>query len=835
MPEPRPAPSAAPVRHAPLVADVALAVPVRKTFAYSIPEPLRTKLARGCRVNVPFGSRLLTGFVVGFDPVGAPSELKPVHSLADPEPLVDEAQLALTRWLAERTLCSWGEALRAALPGHTPPRRQQIVSLAAPLARDLFGEASGAALEPRILAAVGEAGEIALPRLAAKLGVRVADVKDEIRRLARGGRLRVAERVAGRTPAGPPRIKVVRLVETALAQPAPGASGGAAVATEDPLARAPLQARAVEMLRQAGGEIPLRDLAESLPGSRGAVKRLVEKGLAAVTLEVWEGVETEHPVRVAEPELNPAQRAAVDAIGEAVRGRLHRVFLLHGVTASGKTEVYLRAMSEARRLGRQSILLVPEITLTPQTVSRVRGRFGGRAAVFHSRLSDAERRRIWHAARRGDYDVVLGPRSAVFTPLPNLGVLVLDEEHDGAYKQEDAPRYQARDVAIERARAASGVVVMGSATPDVESYERGTEGEFRILRLPERVSDLPLPEVRLVDLRATKGIFSDELLAAIADRLQKKEQVILFLNRRGFSPFVQCGACGEAIRCHQCAVTLTYHRADETVRCHYCDHVAPLPPRCPSCAATKLYFRGTGTQRVEEELRQRFPEVRLARLDSDAVRRPGAHEDILGRFLEGEIDVLLGTQMVAKGLDFPRVTLVGVVNADTGLHLPDYRASERTFQLLAQVAGRAGRSELGGEVLIQTRCPDHACLQAASRHDDRAFRESEIGQRRDLRYPPFARLASVLVRGPDLEQVLRAARLVRDRIAETVLGCAEWTQVLGPAEAPLAQLRGKHRQRLLVKGVRREDVRAAAARALEPLTGHPDVEVIVDVDPLDML
>jgi primosomal protein N' (replication factor Y) len=841
---PPPVEPAASVRSTSAVADVALPVPVRKTFAYRIPRPLRAQLQRGCRVNVPFGSRLLTGFVVGFDPPDAPAELKEVHSIVDPEPLVDESLLALTSWIADRTLCSWGEALRAALPGHAPPRREKILSLGAPRAGDLFGAQTIETLEDRILTTVGEAEELSLPKLAKKLGMRVADVQREMQRLVRAGRLRLSERVVGRTPTGLPRIKIVRLTDAALApsdpprsDPGPPARG--VVVAEEPaltaVARAPLQARCVEMLREAGGEIPLRDLAASLAGSRGAVPRLVEKGLATVTTELWEGRDVERHVRVPEPDLNPAQRAAADAIAEAVRSKSHRVFLLHGVTGSGKTEVYLRAMAEARRLGRQSILLVPEITLTPQTVSRVRGRFGGRAAVFHSRLSDAERRRIWHGARRGDYDVVLGPRSAVFTPLPSVGVIVLDEEHDGAYKQEETPRYQARDVAIERARLEEGVVVMGSATPDIETHARGAAGELEILRLPDRVSDLPLPAVQLVDLRGTKGIFSNELLEAVGDRLRKKEQIILFLNRRGFSPFVQCGACGDAIRCGQCAVTLTYHRVDESVRCHYCDHVTPMPEACPVCRARRLYLRGTGTQRVEEELRRQFPDVRLARLDSDAVRRPGAHEDILGRFLDGEIDVLLGTQMVAKGLDFPRVTLVGVVNADIGLHLPDYRASERTFQLLAQVAGRAGRSELGGDVLVQTRCPEHTCLKTAAQHDDMAFRETEIVQRKDMRYPPFARLASVLVRGPDLSRVESAATIVRDRVAEAVLDGSRWIEVLGPAPAPLAQLRGKHRLRLLIKGELREDVRAAAARALEPLTGHPDVEVIVDTDPLDML
>jgi primosomal protein N' (replication factor Y) len=531
----------------------------------------------------------------------------------------------------------------------------------------------------------------------------------------------------------------------------------------------------------------------------------------------------------------PAQATAVDSMVQALRAGAAKTFLLHGVTGSGKTEVYLRAMAEASRLGRQAILLVPEITLTPQTVSRLRGRFGGRAAVVHSRMQDSERRRIWHGARRGDYDVVLGPRSAIFAPLPDVGLIVIDEEHDGAYKQEDAPRYQARDVAIERARAAGAVVVLGSATPDIETYVRATRGEMEILRLAERVSTLRLPQVTLVDQRKTKGSFSPELLDAIQDRLKKKEQVILFLNRRGFAPFVQCASCGEALKCDSCAVTLTYHKPDAMLRCHYCDHARKMPKQCPGCRASMLQFRGAGTQRIEEELVDHFPTMRIARLDSDSVRRVGAHEEILGKFLEGEIDVLLGTQMVAKGLDFPRVTLVGVINSDTGLHLPDYRSTERTFQLLAQVAGRAGRSELGGTVLVQTRCPEHPCLAAARDHDDGAFREAEVIQRKDMRYPPFARLASVLVRGPDKIRTEEAATALGERLTAVSDGIEGWTEVLGPAEAPLAQIRGKWRFRLLVKGDDREHVRTIVSEALGPLGGFSDVDVSVDVDPLDML
>jgi primosomal protein N' (replication factor Y) len=804
------------------VADVALPVPVRRTFAYRIPAELRDSVRAGCRVNVPFGARILTGFVVGFDPADAPAELRAVRSVVDPQPLVDGDLLELTRWIAERTLCSWGEALRAALPGHAPPRRERVFSLTRPPEADLFGQ-SEERLEDRILSAVGAAERIALPPLARSLGLRAADLRDEVDRLVRAGKLRRSERVAASAPGGAQRVKVVRIRRRESGE-------------EPDLSRAPVQARCLELLDEAGGELPLRDLADAVAGSRGAVKRLAEKRIVEVRLRAWEGRAPEPGrVRIRIPELNEAQAAAVGEIESALRAGRPSTFLLHGVTGSGKTEVYLRAMAEARRLGRRSILLVPEITLTPQTVSRLRGRFGGRAAVVHSRMQDAERRRIWHGARTGDYDVVLGPRSAIFAPLPDLGLVVLDEEHDGAYKQEDAPRYHARDVAMERARACGGTVVLGSATPDVETWLRAESGEMQLLRLPRRVARLPLPAVRLVDLRNTKGNFSQELLDAIQVRLERKEQVILFLNRRGFAPFVQCSACGAAVRCDRCAVTLTFHRTDGRVRCHYCDAERGMPEQCPECRARRMVLRGAGTQRIEDDLLTHFPEMRLGRLDSDSVKRAGAHEEILSRFLEGELDVLLGTQMVAKGLDFPRVTLVGVINADTGIHLPDYRATERTFQLLTQVAGRAGRSELGGEVLIQTRCPDHPCLLAARDHDDGAFRATVIPERRELRYPPFAKLASILVRGPSLPEAEQAAERIRKRIEETVAELPGRVDVLGPAPAPLAQIRGKHRIRLLLKGDRRVDVRVAAARALDPLPAGGRTDVQVDVDPLDML
>ena len=800
------------------LADVALPLPVDRTFAYSIPDRMQGAVRPGCRVVVPFGGRSLVGFVVGLDPADPPERVKPIQRIIDAAPVLQDDLLELAHWISRRTLCSWGEALRAAIPGHPSPKSERLFSLAQGSAIDLFGAAAEARLEERILAALAESQDVSLNGLAKLLGVRTRDLEPAVRTLVRERKIRWSDRI-GSGAQGAPRIKIVRL-------------RAPADATIE--ARAPVQARCLELLREAGGVLPMRELAAAVAGGRAALRRLAEKGVLDLSLEEWEGKESAPLLRIPEIHLNAAQASAVQRIEASIDRGEAATFLLHGVTGSGKTEVYLRAIRAAHRRGKQTIFLVPEITLTPQTVSRLRGRFGGRAAVIHSRLTDGERRRLWSGAKRGDYDVVLGPRSAIFAPVPDLGLIVVDEEHDGAYKQEDAPRYVTRDVAIERARRAGAVVVLGSATPDLETFTRMQSGEFHLLRLPERVSNLSMPPVRIVDLRTADGHFTDELLEAIESRLARSEQTILFLNRRGFSPFVQCTGCGNAMRCASCSVSLTYHKVERVLRCHYCDAQAPLPDHCPSCRARNLKFRGAGTQRIEEELRERFPLLRLARLDSDSVRARGAHEKILASFLEGEIDVLLGTQMVAKGLDFPRVTLVGVLNGDIGLHLPDYRAAERTFQLLAQVAGRAGRSELGGEVVIQTRCPEHACFRAVMAHDDEAFRQGELEERRSMRYPPFSRLAAVLVRGPSLPLVEESAQLVRDRIAERVAGLPEWAVVLGPAPAPLPQLRGKHRLRILVKAQRREDLLAA----LLPLREAPSkggVEVLVDIDPLDML
>jgi primosomal protein N' (replication factor Y) len=554
------------------------------------------------------------------------------------------------------------------------------------------------------------------------------------------------------------------------------------------------------------------------------------------------GAREDTVVRLALPErltLTAPQAEAVRAIEEAVGRRAFAPFLLHGITASGKTEVYLRAARAAREAGGQTLVLVPEVALGSQVVAAFERRFGGRVGVLHSYLGVGERRRNWELARRGALDVVVGARSAVFAPLPALRLLVVDEEHEPAYKQSERLRYHGRDVAVRRAQMLGIPVVLGSATPSLESLANAARGKYRRLVLPERVDRRRLPTVHTVDLtREGEGgaMISRPLRAALAERLERGEQALLFLNRRGHSHHTQCRACGWVPACPHCDITLTLHVEPPVWRCHYCDHREPAQAHCPSCRAALLRFAGAGTQRVQRELAAVFPAARVLRLDTDVARQRTAPAEVLRAFARGEADVLLGTQMIAKGLDFPRVTLVGVLDADVALHLPDFRAAERTFQLLVQVSGRAGRGRASGEVLVQTCTPDHPAVSAAVRHDALAFLGSELEVRREAGYPPFVRLAAVLFTGPDAAEVERLARAV----AEAIDPAASETgvRVLGPAPQALARLRGAHRWHLLLKSASAPRLRAAAAAALDAAEreGHRrTVRVAADIDPVEVL
>lgn len=616
------------------------------------------------------------------------------------------------------------------------------------------------------------------------------------------------------------------------------------------------QREALKVLAASPEPMTPQQLARAARCSLAPIQRLRKLGLVhEISRRVRRAdvADGPHP-RQSAHELNADQQRALDRMLAALHARQHRTLLIHGVTGSGKTEVYIRAIEEVIGFGRQAIVLVPEISLTPQTCERFRARFD-RVAVLHSHLTDAERHWHWERIAAGEVQVVIGARSAVFAPAPHLGMIILDEEHEASFKQDIAPRYHAREVALWRAREENVPLVLGSATPSLDSWQRAQSGEFELLEMPRRVLDRPLPAVTVVDLRMTTkeyyrgGAISRRLHQAMSQALQDGGQIILLLNRRGYSTTIQCPACGHVVKCDACDIALTHHRDANRAMCHYCDHTIPAPAVCPQCSSTGILYAGLGTQKLEQEVRARFPRAPCLRMDSDSMQRPGSHEQALARFRSGEIKILLGTQMIAKGLDFPGVTLVGVINADTTLHFPDFRAAERTFQLVTQVAGRTGRGEHGGWVLVQTFSPDHFAIQAAARHDFAAFAQLELPVRAAFSYPPMAAMIRLVVRGPSDKPTEAFAAHVVDLLRRAwpkVVGpdapadlsaaaAAGEFRILGPAPAPIAKLRGMFRFHALVQGRDRELIRNIVRLATEALKPPEGIQWIVDVDPCDVL
>lgn len=604
----------------------------------------------------------------------------------------------------------------------------------------------------------------------------------------------------------------------------------------------PKQRAVLQALVANGTAMTLPELAKVAECTQGPIQALRRRGYLQAEKRRIRNRELAPPrlPRQSNLVLNADQTRALDAVLEALRAPRHETLLLYGVTGSGKTEVYIQAIQEVVGFGRQAIVLVPEISLTPQTVGRFRQRFQD-VAVLHSHLSDAERHWHWQQIASGAVPVVVGARSAIFAPTPHLGLVVLDEEHEATFKQESAPRYHARDVALERARAEGVPLLLGSATPSLESWHRARTGEYGLLELPRRVLDRPLPAVGTIDLRQAPrgrgsfGALSRPLVTAMERALDEGGQVILLLNRRGFSTHLQCPSCGKVVRCPHCDIALTHHRAADVAICHYCDYRQPPPQDCPECRFPGIRYGGLGTQRLEAEVRARFPQHRALRMDTDSMQRAGSHERALDAFRNGEVRILLGTQMIAKGLDFPNVTLVGVVNADTALHLPDFRAAERTFQLLAQVAGRTGRGERGGRVLIQTFDPDHPAVRAAVLHDYRRFAAEELPIRQQLGYPPFGEMIRVVVRGTREHAVRDFAQQVGAELAGALGSLDGGYRILGPAPAPIAKLRGQFRYHLQANGPDARPLRDAAAAARQRLETPDGIEWMIDIDPLSML
>lgn len=796
--------------------DVSLPVPVDTAFTYQLPETLRHRARAGCRVTVPFGPRKLTGVILAVHDERPAAAARDVYRLVDEQPVLDAPLLRLGRWIADYYCAPLGEVLRSMVPLAGETRSGKIYSLT-PAGRDAARQ---------LFLAVEETPATALLKLLEsrpltkdQIARKVPEGGKAIAALEKRGFLRAEDFETERDPlkAGSARLRAAFVRR---------AAGKLTKAQRELLA----------YLELHPGEHRLADLDLLIPGASPAARALARQGSLTLAIDAPPA-----PDFAAGPqqELNEHQAATFAAIREAIEARRYETFLLEGVTGSGKTEVYLHAIEAALALGRGSLLLVPEIALTPAVAAQFSARFQGRAAILHSAFHDSERAAEWRRIQSGEALVVVGTRSAVFAPVANLGLIVVDEEHDNSYKQQEAPRYHGRDVAVVRAREAGACVVLGSATPSLESRYNAERGKYRLLQLPERVSARPMPRVQLIDMRqefletGKQATFSRALVTALEERLASGEQAMLLLNRRGFSSFVTCRACGERIECPNCAVTLTYHRRDRRLLCHYCNFARAVPQVCPQCESDYLYFTGVGSERVEDELHGLFPAARIGRLDRDTVSGKRDFEEILADFRSGKLDLLTGTQMIAKGHDIPNVTLVGLINADIGLGLPDFRSAERTFQLLTQAAGRAGRGETPGIVLIQTNEPDHYAVRLAAAQDFQAFYEKELNYRRLMRYPPFAALANLLIRSQQQQEAIDLAA----SIGQLITPAPEGMKILGPAEAPVAKLRNEYRQQLLIKSTSRpklhevlERIRTYAREKKWPATA-----LVIDVDPVTLL
>lgn len=812
--------------------NVALPVPLRTTFTYAVPEPMRGTVQLGSRVLVPFRKTSLVGVVMEFAesaPEGA--KVREIARVLDIFPALTPKLMELANWIAQYYLAPIGDVVRAMAPPLTELKSQRRIVLteAGRAASESLsgGELSHGLLGPEVafLAMLNEKQGASQLKSRAKLGVDVPSLQ----KLQRLDLIEIRESI--RTT----KRKTLRVIAW---KAAPGREEAGKPLSEK-------EARVRMLLETERGPLPLPQLLRFAKVARSSIERMLRDGL----LESWE-----EPLDPAEDpfdagyapsahELNAGQEEALKAIRARLELCAFGVQLLHGVTGSGKTEVYLRAVQDTLARGKTAIVLVPEIALTLWIGRQCRWWFGARfegVAVLHSALSDAERAREWWRVRTGDARVVVGTRSAIFAPVENVGLIIVDEEQETSYKQEETPRYHGRDVAIVRAKIENAAALLGSATPSMESYHHAGNGKYELLTLPSRVRDRSLAGVEIVDLREEfqqthqTSPISSKLHAGLQECLSRGTQALVLINRRGYSWSVLCRSCGASVECVNCSISMTHHKQRNRLECHYCGSIQAIPKLCPKCQSKYIYFFGEGSEHLEERLRKEFPGARIARLDRDTARTKRQYQQTLGAFADGALDILVGTQMLAKGHDFQRVTLVGVVSADSSLSLPDFRAAERTFQLLTQVAGRAGRGELAGWVLIQTFYPGHYAIQDAVKQDYTSFFERELHFRRMMAYPPFTSLANVIVRDTSLERVIQWSRQLSEYFSPYD---GEKVRILGPATAPLARLKREHRFQFLLKSHKRSVLAKLLNGALAYCEAKeiPQTAVLVDMDPLTLL
>ena len=795
--------------------NVALNIPADKLFTYEVPETLRHKAEIGKWVFVPFGSRKRTGFIVAIDVPCCLTKIKSIMEILDDEALFGNADLEFYSWIASYFMYPLGKTLAELIPVGSEKKDFLWIT---PM--DLPDGISVSPAQEKILTILAQYQQgISLHNLTEESGLK--NISAIVQNLHLSGLLLIEEK--NKKHLAVRREKIVSLVDQKIA--------GTKLTGRQELV--------VEFL-QKHGSMAIGNLIKKANTSSAVVNNLQLKRIIKFTAsEVIRRTSLQPTINRAEERitLNNEQNQALQEISQNLGKNIFTPVLLHGVTGSGKTEVYLNAIEKVLAAGGSAIYLVPEIALTPQLISRIVGRFDEQnIAVLHSGIAEAIRYDQWRQIKRGKINLVVGARSALFAPLPNLQLIIIDEEHDTSYKQDDRLCYHARDLAVLKAKQSNATVILGSATPGLRSYFNAQTKKYRYLELKSRVNDKPLPKVEIIDMKAQKEnlgrapILSDAMIAAIEETLNRKEQVLLFLNKRGFDTFLICADCGHNFRCPNCAVSLKNHLAENLIKCHYCDYTQKALPICPSCKSSRVLTYGVGTQKLEKEIEMLFPSARVQRMDSDTTARKGAQENILGALEKKEIDILIGTQMITKGHDFPFITLVGVISADTSLNIPDFRASERTFQMLTQVAGRGGRGEALGRVIIQTFNPEHYALKHAQSHDYKSFYAEEIEYRKSLQYPPFGRIINVRLSSNKKEALVEQAKLIGKIARKLAARLNNAAEIIGPAESPLAKIRGRFRYQMLIKG---QDINVLHQIARELLEKHTDstVKVTIDVDP----
>ncbi|RPF56045.1 primosomal protein N' [Aquisalibacillus elongatus] len=769
------------------------ASPIDSALDYEIPEHLTEIVQPGIRVIVPLGPRKIMGFVVDLAQESEFDQLKPITDVMDYTPILTGELLDLSIWLKKETLCFRISALQAMLPAVFKAAYEKEVWLTEE--EQLLPEKLRHVVQGREVFPFSDLEE--------------SEINErDIRNLIKDDLIDIKYVVKGKN-----RVKKHTFVEQALE------NHMLMEEYENLSAQAKKQKDVLSYFIDQDEPILLNDLIKKVQTTKAPIDALVKKGILKLTKkEVYRDPFEHKSMEPSEPlQLTPYQENAIEPILNSIKKTYYQTYLLHGVTGSGKTEIYLQSIQRVLNKGKEAIVLVPEIALTPQMVSRFKARFGDEVAVLHSGLSQGEKYDEWRKIHRKEVRVVVGARSAIFAPFENIGIIIIDEEHEQTYKQEDYPKYHAREIAKKRAEYHECPVVLGSATPTLESYARALKGVYHLLELTERVNDQAMPEVEIVDMRkelhrGNRTMFSESLTEQINERLEKQEQVVLMLNRRGYSTFVMCRDCGETINCEHCDISMTYHRQHHKLKCHYCGDERPMPNICPSCESDSIRYFGTGTQKVEEALNVHFPDARVIRMDVDTTSRKGAHEKLLEKFGNHEADILLGTQMIAKGLDFKDVTLVGVIAADSMLNLPDFRASEKSFQLLTQVSGRAGRHELPGQVVVQTYSPEHYSIEMASQYDFEAFFNKEMQVRRQFQYPPYYYLALINISHENHVAAVEASKEVANIIAHHTTGNC---QLMGPSPSPMMRIKDRYRYQCMLKYKQRENVDGALQKVLD--------------------